>query len=269
MADLSLAATVEPQATPPRVRVDVVDLGTPAVTSVTVTRTVVSTGVKTRLRSNDGQPLVLDPDSSVSRSGVIYDYEAPFGEAVVYSTLQQPEVVSSPVVVDADDVWLIHPGLPGLSRPIQLRVGSFQTTVRTANAGVFWPLNRDTAVVVTDGRRKKGSSSFTVRTDTPEDLESLLALINDAGVLLMNVPPLLGLLIDSGYIAILDVNEVRPSDIGEDPARDWEMPFVPVAMPTGGVPTSWTWADVLAQYATWADLMEGEKSWADVMDPTA
>jgi hypothetical protein len=42
---------------------------------------------------------------------------------------------------------------------------------------------------------------------------------------------------------------------------------VQVAMPTGGVPTSWTWADVMARYPTWQDLMDDNRTWADVMDP--
>lgn len=269
MAVLSVTATAELMHRPPRVRIDVADTGnSPAITQVTVTRTDVASGRTITVRSNDGNPLPLSEVSASSRLGVIYDYEAPFGAEVVYSTLQQPDEVSATIVSDAAEPWLIHPGAPLLSQPASLRIGSFATRRRAVRSGVFYPLGRDTAVVVTDGRRKTPESSFIVHTESPAQFQAILALIDDAGVLLMNVPQHLGLLIDTAYIAVLDVDENRVADIGEDPKRDFVMPYVQVAMPTGGVPTSWTWADVMARYPTWQDLMDDNRSWADVMDPT-
>jgi hypothetical protein len=268
MAVLSVTATPEPLNSPPRVRIDVTDVGNaPAITSVTVTRSEVASGRVITVRSNDGNPLPLSEVSASSRLGVIYDYEAPFGAEFVYSTLQQPDEVSATVVSDSEVPWLIHPGAPLLSQPTALRVGSFATRRRAVRSGVFYPLGRDTAVVVTDGRRKAPESSLIVHTETPAGLEAIVDLIDDAGVLLMNVPQHLGLHVATCYIAVGDVDENRLSDIGEDPKRDFVMPYVQVAMPTGGVPTSWTWADVMARYPTWQDLMDDNRTWADVMDP--
>lgn len=269
MTTLAVTATVEPDETPPRVRIDVSDNGnTPAITSVTVTRTNVATGDTVSVRTNDGSPLQLDLVDADDRAGTIYDNEAQFGVSYVYSTLQQPDRTSGELVVNASDPWLVHPGMPGLSRRIKLRVGSFASRRRAAAVGVFYPLGRATAVVVSDGRRRTPESEITVATDTPQELADLLELLSDAGVLLLNVPPGLGLLIESSYIAILDAEERRLSDLGDDPSRDHVLPYVQVAMPTGGVPTAWTWADVMARYPTWTDLMADNRSWADLMDPT-
>lgn len=266
MATVTVTATPEPEARPPRARIDVVDVGNaPAVTAVTVTRTI--GGQTVAVRSNDGNPLQLNPAGADTRRGVIYDPELPFGEVATYSTLQQPGSVSEPVSVDSEEIWLVHPGLPILSRPIRLRVGSFGTRKRAVSSGVFYAQNRDTAIVVTDGRRKKPESSFIVATETAEELEQIESLIDDAGILFLNVPQHLGLLIPSAYIAVLDVDEDRRSDIGEDPARDWVMPYVQVARPVGGTPTSWTYGDAKVRFATYADAKAFYRTYADSREP--
>lgn len=267
MADLTVTATPEPGNLPPRVRVDVLDEGNaPAISQVTVVR-VDPDGTSVAVRSNDGNPLTLEPNGT-SRTGTIFDPEAHYGIPYHYSTVQQPESTSAEVSLDADRPWLVHPGVPALSQPVEFRVGSFSSRKRAVRSGVFYPLGRDTAVVITDGRRKRPESTFVAHTKTPEAADALLSLIDDAGVMLLNVPPSMGLGIASAYIAVLDVEERRPSDIGEDPQRDWVMPYVEVAMPTGGVSTSWTWADVMARYATWQDVIDDNRTWADLLDPT-
>lgn len=268
MAELSLAATPEPTNVPPRVRIDVTDTGnSPVISSVTVTRT--DENARTiSVRSNDGNPLLLESKDGV-RVGTIYDYEVPFGTSVVYSTLQQPENSSTAVVVDEGQPWLIHPGQPNLSQPVEFRIGSFAEETRAVRSGVFRPLGRASAVVVTDGRRKGIESSFTVGTETLGQLSALLSLLDDAGVLMLNIPGDSGLGIASAYVAVLDVRVRRRSDIGSDPARDVEMPFVVVEMPTGGTPTSWTWADVMAKHPTWQDVIDRNRTWAALLEPTA
>jgi hypothetical protein len=68
MATLSVTAVPEPEAWPPRVRIDVVDAGNaPAITSVTVTRTI--GGETVAVRSNDGNPLQLAPAGTDTRAG--------------------------------------------------------------------------------------------------------------------------------------------------------------------------------------------------------
>lgn len=266
MAELSVTATPEPDAWPPRVRVDVTDTGnSPAISSVTVVRT--ANGVETAVRGNDGAPLQLAPAGTDTRTGTIFDPEAPFGQEVTYATVQQPENSSGAVVSDSLVPWLVHLGSPHLSQPVDFRIGSFQSRKRAVRSGVFWPLGRDTAIVITDGRRKAPESQFTAHTTTPAQYEGMVSLLDDAGVMLLNVPPNLGLMLKTAYIAVLDVDEVRPSNIGEDARRDWVMPYVEVAMPTGGTPSSWTYNDAMARFATYDEAKAAYATYDDSLDP--
>jgi hypothetical protein len=266
MATITLAVTPQESNVPPRVQIDVTDSGTPAITSVTVTRTD-NTGRVDVVRTADGGPLTLTT-SGTTRVGTLFDYEVPFGTPVTYSTVEQPTAVSSAVTVNADLPWLVHPGVPDRSLAVEFAKGSFDEEALTANSGVFWPLGSAVATVVTDGQRKNAGSTFLLRTDDTTEIAAVRSLIGDAGVLYMNIPPSLGLEVDSQYVAILDVKLRRPSDIGGDPMRVWECPYVPVQRPAGGTQSQWTWADVIATYPTWADLLAANATWADLQAPT-
>ncbi|HEX8345574.1 MAG TPA: hypothetical protein VF657_12705 [Actinoplanes sp.] len=266
MATLSLAVAAQPSNVPPRVMVTVTDVGAPAINAVTVTRTD-NSGRVSVVRTSDGGPLPL-LTSGANRVGVVYDYEAPVGVPVTYSTVEQPTVLSAEVTLASDDVWLIHPGVPERSMTVQFAAGSFGEESLPASSGVFWPLGRETAVVVTDGQRKLGGSQFTVALDTLAEVAALRALVADAGVLWLNVPPLSGFDIASQYVAILDITARRLTDIGSDPYRLYVCPFVPTQAPVGGTQAQWTWADVIATYATWAGVTAANKTWADLQAPT-
>ena len=152
--------------------------------------------------------------------------------------------------------------------PIDFRIGSFDVEERPVNSGVFQPMGRRNSIVVTDGQRKSVRSSFTVATETLGELSSLLALVDDAGALLLNVPVTNGLGLESAYIAVQDVSVRRPSNIGSDPHRDVVMPFIVVDSPEGGSQSQLTWADTMAAYPTWSALMAAEPTWAHVLAPT-
>lgn len=266
MTTITMATTVQASNVPPRVKVDITDSGTPNITSVTVTRLDPS-GQTATVRTPDGNPLVLTT-SGTTRIGTVYDYEMPLGSAVTYSTVERPTVTST-VTIDSPVVWLVHPGVPALSMPVDFRIDSFQAEQFAVKSGIFYPMGRRNAVVVTDGRRRGAIGSFTVGTETLAELGQLQALIDDAGVLLLNVPTPFGLGIDSQYVSIQDVTIRRRSNIGSDPQRDVEMPYVVVDSPAGGSQAQWAWTPgVTGQYATWTALMAGEPTWADVLAPT-
>jgi hypothetical protein len=147
---------------------------------------------------------------------VIYDPELPFGEVATYSTLQQPASVSDPVTVDSDSAVAGHPGLPILSRPIVLRAGSFGRGSGRLSPGCS---TRRTGHRDRRHRRPAEEAGVVVHRlhGDREEFEQIEALIDDAGILLLNVPKHLGLLIPSAYINVLDIDEDRRSDIGEDP----------------------------------------------------
>lgn len=266
MTTFAIAVTAQPTNSPPRVKVDVTTSGTPVVTSVTVVRTD-SSGRTSTVRTSNGGPLQLTVSGS-TYVGTVYDVELSYGMAATYSLVESPTTVSAPVTVSPTSVWLVHPGVPDRSIPIDLRAGSFGKETRSVNAGVFYPMLRTNAVVISDGRRKGRQSSFTVATTTLAALNQLDSLLDDASVLLLNVPPSLGLGIDSSYVFIQDVDFDRPSGIGSEQYRETVLPYVVVDQPAGGTQAQYSWADVIAKYSTWQALKAANATWAAAQAPT-
>lgn len=245
MSTVTVVPTVELSNVPPRVRLDVTDTGSsPAITSTTVTR-LDANGRTVPVRTNDGQPLQLTTSGS-TRVGLLYDYEVPYGAAASFSTLESPTVVSAQVTVSVSKVWLVHVAVPSLSMPIELRADSLADETFTVNQGVFWPMGRANPVIVTDGIRKGPQSSLTVGIETAADVRAIRAVIQDGGTLFLNIPPSLGFLFDSCYIAVGDVKRTRISTIGADPYRDVVMPFNVVDRPAGGSQSQRTLIDLLS-----------------------
>jgi hypothetical protein len=264
VSTITVTPTVELSNVPPRVRLDVVDSGTPAIFAATVVR-LDPDGRTTEVRTADGNPLPLSTFGA-TRVGLAYDYEAPFDQPVSYSTLENPATVSAEVTVNETRIWLISPGVPALSMPVSLLAGSLQEEEWAVAQTVHWPMGRALPVVHTDGVRKAAASSLTVEIDTLEDLRGLTALLADTGPLLFNIPPSYGLGVDTCYIAVGAVRNARVTDIGSDPYRAVELPFQVVDRPAGGTQAQRTYADLLvyptytalqAAYPTYAALLSG------------
>jgi hypothetical protein len=262
---ITMVTTPQPSNVPPRVKIDITDTGTPAIN----VRDRDAAGHRRRhvetVRTSDG--LALTAGGHHYRTATVYDYEMPLGSSVTYSTVEKPAVTST-TLIDSSVVWLVHPGVPALSMPVDFRIHSFESEELAVKAGVFYPMGRRNAVSVTDGRRRGATGSFTVGLDTLSDLTSLRALLDDASVLLLNVPASFNLGLDSRYLAIQDVTIKRRSDVGSDPGRDVVMPYVTVDSPVGGSQSQWAWSNVISQYATWTALIAAEPTWTDVFSPT-
>lgn len=255
MSVVTVVPTVEPSTgptDPPRIRLNVTDTGSPAITSANVFRQNPD-GRTVPVRTFDGNPLILTTSGS-NRVGLLYDYEAPLGEAVSYSTAESPGTVSAQVTMDDPSIWLVHVGVPELSMAVELRAGSFAEEEWDVRQGVHWPIGRDTPVVQTDGARRAPSSSLTVAVELASDMWALRDLLRDAGPLLLNVPVSMGLGVETSYIAVGAVRNRRPSDIGGDPMRALELPYQVVDRPAGGSQAERNFADVVADNATYADL---------------
>lgn len=248
MSTVTVVPTVEPSTgpeDPPRVRLDVTDTGSPAVTSTVVTR-LDPDGRAVPVRTTDGGPLSL-----AGGPALLYDYGSPFGAPVRYSTLESPATVSSEVTVDELNVWLIHPGVPALSRPI-LAAGITGRT-RRVQRGIHYPLGGLYPVVQTDGQRKAPEYTLTIRTTTATDREAIDTLLEDAGVLLLNVPAGLQWGITAEYVSAGDTVEDRLYAYGPEQRRTWQLPLLVVDRPEGGTQAERTLAD-LVEYPTLADL---------------
>jgi len=256
----AVTATAEPANPVPRVRVDVVDSG--GATAVTVTR-LHPDGRTFPVRTADGGPLPLTASGS-DQVGTLYDYEAPFGVPVIYSTTETV-TGTSPATLTVGDVWLIHPGVPELSQPVDFYADSFKEEAWGVDQGVFWPMGRDTPVVQTAGMRRAASSSLTVAVEAAGELAALRALVRDAGTLYLNVPP--GLIdgVEPCYIAVGNISVRRLSSIGSDVLRAVDMPYQVVDRPVGGTTAERNWSDVIADNATWADVIARYDTWADLL----
>jgi hypothetical protein len=250
-ASLTVTPTPEPGATPPRMRLNVADTRTTPASLVTVLR-INPDGTTAPVRTPDGGPLALTV-SGTSRTGLLYDYEAPYGVAVSYTTAEASGTVSAAVTVDAAQVWLVHPGLPSVSMPLELLVGSLDEETWDVQQGVFWPMGREFPIVHTDGRRKAPAGSVTAQITSVEELRYLRALTADTSTLLLNIPAYLDFGVDTRYIAVGPVKVRRPSSIGSDPLRAVDLPFQVVDRPVGGTQAQRTLASFTV-YPTLAAL---------------
>lgn len=262
MATATLTATTDPTSTPPRVRLDVTVSGTPAITSVVITRQNAS-GRSYPVRTADAGPLPVSGSTAT-----LYDYELPYGTQATYSV----NVAGTPSVtaeIDAESVWLTHPGVPSLSVPVDFRPGSFASEDWALDQGVFTVLGRSSPVVVTSGARTSPASSFTIYTETLEQLRALKQLFADGSPLLLNVSPLLGTGLDTSYIAANSVTVTRPSPVAYHEDRDIAVKYQAVDRPAGGTSAAITWNDIAAKYSTWQAIADaGIKSWSDLANPT-
>lgn len=264
MATLTVSATVEAANHPPRVRLTITDTGSPAINAVTVTRTDAGGNVGI-VKTVDGEPLPLI--GSTTRSAIIYDYLMPYGVPVTYSTTEKP-LVTAAAVVNEGRVLLVHPGVP--DRSMAVKVAGLGPRRRPVSRGVFRPLGRRNALTITDGQRKSAESVLELLTRTDAERQAVDDLIDDAGVLLLNLSPAHGWGIDPCYISLGESDEGRlVPGWGAQPMRVWSFPFVVVDEPEGGSQSQWTWQDVMDAYPTWAALMAAQPTWADVLAPTS
>lgn len=257
---LSVTATPEPGNDPPRVRLNVSDTRTTPATAVTVTR-INPDGSVTPVRTTDGNPLPLSV-SGTSRVGLVYDYEAPFGVAVQYSTTEAPGTLSEQVLLDSETTWIIHPGVPELSRPVT--IADLGARSRKVSQSVFYPMGRSAPVVQTDGRRK--TPEYTLSLYAPDDASSLWldALLEDTGVLMLNIPASKNWGIGAEYISVGDVEETRPVRYLGEPSRVWNLQVTVVDRPGGGTQAERTYVDLLV-YPTYVALQVAYPTYSDLL----
>jgi hypothetical protein len=175
-----------------------------------------------------------------------------------------PGISSLQVTVTSSQAWLVHPGVPSLSQPIVLRPGTLQDQTYTVTRGVFRPLGRENAVVFTGGTRSGAASQLILFVETVAARTALRNLIRDASTLLLN-PPDASWEFGPAYIAIGDVKFSRMTDVVIDSLRDVVLPFDVVDRPAGGVQSSRTWSDILANFGSWSAVLANYKSWNDVL----
>jgi len=256
---VTVVATTEGSNVPPRVRLDVTDIGGTNST-VTVVR-LNPDGRTVPVRTPDGNPLILTT-SGLNKVGLIYDYEMPYGSAVQYSTLEDPASSSGEVTVDSDRPLLVHPGVPELSQRIV--IAAVSPRVQKMNRSVLYPMGRATPIVQTDGIRKAAEYTLTLYTGTDDERLDLQSLLSDGSPLLLNIPAANPWGLPTEYLSVGDVTENRVVEFLGEPARKWEMPVTVIARPSGGSQSQRVYVDLL-EYPTYAALMAAYPTYLDVL----
>lgn len=207
-----------------------------------------------------GPAVVRQADPSITIDAdemVVWDFEAPLGVPVTYSTLAVKEgednlaQTTSPVALDDDRVWLVHPSSPALSQVV--RVSSLANRQRTLNRSLVWPVGRSTPIPYTDGSLKAPGGTLECWTETLTERDNLLALIGAASpTLLLNVPVSLGWGVGNEWVSFDGVDE--QALVGGSQLRQLTLPYQVVQRPVGAVNVVRTWSDVLAESASWAEV---------------
>lgn len=240
----AITATPDLVNSPPRMQLAVSGMAGASV--VTVSR-VDADGTMTAVRT-------ANPATLAAGSWVGFDYEAPFNVNVHY--VANPDVgtnaTSSTVKLDPDAPWLIHPGIPDLSVPLDMAPLGDRT--RSTNQGVHQPLGRADAVVITDGVRRLPTFDLTCYTHTLLDYDAMGALIGDASVLLLQISyPNMGRTF-YGWVSIGDTTDSDMSGYWHDYNVRWTLPCTSTSAPAGLLQSQWTLGDLAANFATLGDI---------------
>lgn len=233
---VNVTATPEPGNVPGRIRLDVT--ATAGETSASVMR-LDADGALRPVRTTDGNPLALS-----GGVGLLYDHELPYGTLVSYSTTATPSAQSAQVAISPDKAWLIHPGVPSLSQ--QITISEVDDRSRAVSRGLHDVQGRRYPVPITDGQRKAAEYRLSIFTRTDAERRAIDALIDDAGVLLLNVPTGNAWGLGAEYVSIGTSVEKRVGRLLAEPGRVWDYPCAVVDQPIGGSQAQRTLADLLA-----------------------
>lgn len=288
-----ITATLDPTNLPPRVQLDVT--GSPGVT-VTITRTDPDGGTRP-VRTAESAQLV-------SGAFTCYDYESPFdpgGNArITYSA--QPSggsaaFTTTVAALQITQAWLIHPGVPDLSQPIN---GTSLSTVTSMSGATLHNVpGRSNPVPVSDGVRKGATFNLLLKTtatagtspifpsssifpdtslfpsgtvfpDGPlgpwvSSTAALYDLLADTAPLLLQLVYPYTTAVEYKWINVGQVTEDRRSNDFGDPRRIMTLECAEVDRPAGGIASQRTWADLLAECSTWRDVLNRYATWHGVL----
>lgn len=228
--------------------------------ALTWTTAPVQTQVRVRRLDPDGQKRDVRQGSPATLSaglGTIYDYEAPFDQAVTYyiEKTDGSQVVAqtgTTTLTAGGQVWLIHPGLPENSEAVT--VVEWPTWTRPVTRGIFQPLGRKYPIV-TSQTRSGEAGTMTVYTDSPTRRADLLRLLDYGVPLMLKGSPDYE---DAGW------RWVAVGDVDESPVEDgfgstvtgftiWTLPLVVVDPPVGTAAAAWAYSNSNAYFTSYAD----------------
>ena len=162
------------------------------------------------------------------------------------------------VLLAVDRPWLVHPGSPSLSQPLEVR--TLEPIVTAIRQATFQVVGRVNPVVVSQAR-SAAAYSMTVLTETLAGQQGLTDLLGDGSTLYWNVPVTLGWGLPTGWVAVSDVQwEHQLTGYAGDPAKVWTLPLKIVDRPVGGQAQQWSCAALVAEQATCQDVLDHYES---------
>lgn len=207
-----------------------------------------------------------NPATLVNGRWLGYDYDPGLDEPISYvatSTEAPGTVIESTQITVASNgnTWLKHPGKPVLNRTVQ--VVRPPDVTRPIDVGVFTVIGRRRPIAVSSTRRS-ATGTLELSSHTEEDRDGLLDLFADGSVLLFTSPGGYG--VGRLFLAVGDVEEVRPAGAAPHPTRLWTVPFTEVDAPPGGVlATGNSYSDVTGTYASYNDLLQTEGTYENLL----
>ena len=213
----------------------------------------------TTVRGGDDVPVV-------SQVANLDDYEFPVDEAVTYRvrSYNASDVLQATftdvITQNLDQPWLKSVSRVYLNREVEAAEASDVTHV--SRAGVFPVSGRSYPVAVTDVSSVR-KYDLRITTFTEGEAEAIRYMVTSGDILFFHVPsgfPALG-----GYFTVGDVNESRQGLPWE---RRWfTLPLTEVAPPGPDViPTTYTIASMIAEYATVSDVIADNATIIDLME---
>jgi hypothetical protein len=205
----------------------------------------------------------------VTQLADIDDYEFPVDVPITYrvrsynvsDVLQQ--TFTTAITQTQGDVWLKAPARPFLNRSV-IVTGVGEVT-RQARNGIFPIVGRSFPVGVADLRQSR-QFSIEVMTETDGEEEALDFLLMSGETVLLQVPD--GFPVPSLYAVIGDAVITEPAR--GDPTKLFTLPLTEVAPPGPDVvPTTYTIASMLAEYATITAVIADNATIIDLMERVA
>jgi hypothetical protein len=252
----TIEATPQPDHSPPRVQILIDGL---AGTTVVVYR-----------YDGQGGPVpVRQTEDGIQRltagGAVVYDYEVQHNSTTQYTAVPDGSlstfIASGYVTLAVSRPWLIHPGVPSFSRPVNL--ASVGGNTFGSSAVGYAVSERATPIVSGDGVRKAPASDLGLYTLTEADGLGLVNLFADDAPLLLQIPNA-GARLAYRWISVGDISESAPLR-PDDEARTWAFPILVIDRPVGGILSERSWADVVAENADWATVVDRYASWRDLV----
>jgi hypothetical protein len=171
-------------------------------------------------------------ESSLAAVQEVEDREAPLDVPITYE-LRAPDqptffAVSEAVTLESGErTWLTH---PDRGRAFLATVAEEPEQTRDITRGVFQVIGRSRPVAVTSAQRQSSAATLTVWTETFEERDELLDLLDDGAPLLLRAPASLG----HGPGEWLSIGAVQYKAVGHgawEHTREFSLPYVVVDAP--------------------------------------